>query len=842
MHEVFIKYNPYKLETEIKINGNLIAKDSELYPLTNGRRMQEWIVDFPANLRNMFNTREFKITFRGMALDYDDVKEAFDDAKYEGILSKVDVNWVKTRDNDEIKNRVTEIFDALYNGEVAELKDECLKKQFDKINDAVFPVNVVATMSSGKSTLINALLGHKLMPYQNVACTAKITEITDNDADYFEGEAFDKDGKRVSKRIEQLKYEDMEKFNNQEEVFKIKIDGDIPFIDARTDILRLVDTPGPNNSLNQAHKEITYKALNSDSNNIILYVLNAGAIGINDDASLLDYVAEQMRKGSKEIRDRFIFVINKMDEIDPDTDNIEETIKEAKDYLSEHGISNPQIFPCSALVAFNLRTELKNVDISNLSPQEKKKLSVSAKMTKNIIKDVLLPYEEMHLEKYTTLSPSAQSEIEVRLQIAEEEGDEKEQALIHSGIVSIEAAIIAYVKKYAKTRKVRDLVESFQATLNSSTVFAKLQNAIQSDSKVAEEFAKKAAAIEAKIKKGEDSQVFKKKIEAFDPMEKIDVELQQLRFDTQSRIESVFKYSGKVINDRNQAQMLVKQFVSMASDQMAALGANIESTVNRDVIEAGEKIINEYRAKLEGFDENSSLGNIDFKTADLVQGELKKMRDSIKEWKKDNFSDVIIGDIADSKYETKTYHVKVGTEPERRIKEYTEVKIGEKKVILGYHEEFDHWEKISKWYNPLTWGKRKAIYKTVTDYGTEDVFKTVPVYETVMRDIFEMRKETIEKFSMKTQDLSVKLLSPYMLSVDRGIEASKRTAEEQIEKMKNGFISSFDKVDDIIARKYDELISCTDSQNKKNEEIEENRRILQWLEVNKQELDKALDM
>lgn len=36
----------------------------------------------------------------------------------------------------------------------------------------IFPMVVVATMSSGKSTLINALLGKEILPSSNRACTA----------------------------------------------------------------------------------------------------------------------------------------------------------------------------------------------------------------------------------------------------------------------------------------------------------------------------------------------------------------------------------------------------------------------------------------------------------------------------------------------------------------------------------------------------------------------------------------------------------------------------------------------------------------------------------------------
>ena len=45
----------------------------------------------------------------------------------------------------------------------------------------IFPMVVMATMSSGKSTLINALLGRQILPSRNEACTAKMYSILDDD-------------------------------------------------------------------------------------------------------------------------------------------------------------------------------------------------------------------------------------------------------------------------------------------------------------------------------------------------------------------------------------------------------------------------------------------------------------------------------------------------------------------------------------------------------------------------------------------------------------------------------------------------------------------------------------
>ena len=120
-------------------------------------------------------------------------------------------------------------------------------------------------MSSGKSTLINALLGKKLMPSKNEACTATITEILDNDMETFAAVVHDEDDV-VIQNISELTYEIMSELNDNENVHRISATGNIPFLDAKSTALMLVDTPGPNNSQNQAHKNTTFKAINNDSN------------------------------------------------------------------------------------------------------------------------------------------------------------------------------------------------------------------------------------------------------------------------------------------------------------------------------------------------------------------------------------------------------------------------------------------------------------------------------------------------------------------------------------------------------------------------------------------------
>ena len=65
-------------------------------------------------------------------------------------------------------------------------KDNMISRDFFpdgiKINEKrIFPMAVIATMSSGKSTLINALLGKEILPNSNAACTALNYSILDDD-------------------------------------------------------------------------------------------------------------------------------------------------------------------------------------------------------------------------------------------------------------------------------------------------------------------------------------------------------------------------------------------------------------------------------------------------------------------------------------------------------------------------------------------------------------------------------------------------------------------------------------------------------------------------------------
>lgn len=211
----------------------------------------------------------------------------------------------------------------------------------------LFPMLVIATMSSGKSTLINALLGQQILPSQNKACTSKMYSILDDDTNsnpkiYITT----KDGVTIEKVTELEK--ELENANNDENVSDIFIQGHVKGVLNTDRALLVVDTPGPNNARDLSHGKTMEMILNKVNGGLILYVINATQIAINDDKYLLNSLKKYMLSHQNL---KLLFVVNKIDQIDEEQESIEEIMKIAKSYLNLNGFENANIIPVSALAA-----------------------------------------------------------------------------------------------------------------------------------------------------------------------------------------------------------------------------------------------------------------------------------------------------------------------------------------------------------------------------------------------------------------------------------------------------------------------------------------------------------
>ncbi|WP_020005354.1 dynamin family protein [Brachyspira innocens] len=448
MKEIYIEYNPFTLELIVKEDGEKFDTESKIYEYINSRkRLQFWldklIIILYENINDTFN-----ITFKGTILDYEDLQ-----------LEVEHFNKVNNTNITLVHEQVRSVYDRLkelkylfsYMIDTApfeELKEEKIIEQFNEDIGKEFELAVVATMSSGKSTLLNAFLGRELMPSKNQACTATIVRI--RDVDGMEGASaicLDDKENVVINEVTDITVENMKEFNDNEKVSYIDIKTDIPFVSSHNFDVVLIDTPGPNNSRDERHKEKTYKVIN-ESNALVLYVLNATQLSTNDDNLLLSSVLRAMEKAGKQAKDRFLFVVNKIDAFDLEAgDSIEKVREDVISYLKSHGIVNPNIYLVSAQTALITKLKKKN-----------DKLSIKQEGDFEIIKSLFEEFDELHLSKYASLSNRGHDKINEMLKHAE---DELDTLLVHSGVPAVEIAINDYLEKYVITEKIRKGVNIF---------------------------------------------------------------------------------------------------------------------------------------------------------------------------------------------------------------------------------------------------------------------------------------------------------------------------------------------------------------------------------------------
>lgn len=606
MREIFIKYNPYRLETSITIDGAAPKQNSRLN--FGDRRLQEWIEELPEILFEECSSRDFKITFHGTILDYEDVEAMTREAKKNGL--NIELEHIPAKEVSDKEAAIDEIFDEIQAGPFDELKQPDVVKAFNMAKSSDFEVNVVATMSAGKSTLINALLRQKLMPAKQEACTATITEIKDNDADHFMAKVYDTNGNLIQTHPE-LSFEIMDSLNSNPEVSKIHVEGNIPFVTSEDVSLVLVDTPGPNNSRDPEHKAATYRMLSESSKTVVLYILNATQLAVNDDYNLLSHVADSMKVGGKQSRDRFIFVVNKLDDFKKGEDSIEAAITKVRDYLRDNGIENANIYPASALTALNIRTILAESDDDDDDEVYEAKGKVR-KFNRN---------PEMYFETLAPLTPSVRGEIETRLANARSSHDTYEEALIHCGIVPIEMAIKMYVQKYAKTAKIKNIVDTFSKRLESAKSFETTKQEITENQDKQKEILANIEVIKKKLASGEDAKRFKSRIEQIN----YDSEIRKMANDVimvaQKKITEQLSSSDTKISKR-EAEELCRQFARFADNLQAEVQVKLEELIGNHVHKSATDLLEEYRKKISELAQDVNVGNVSIDPFELMAGDI----------------------------------------------------------------------------------------------------------------------------------------------------------------------------------------------------------------------------
>ena len=635
MKQVFIKYNPYKLETEIQIDGETLAQNSVLGERSaDGARLQEWVEELPAILIEEYNDTAFDITFHGTVPDYEDLTAAFEAARNSGTITDGSLKHKPAKETTDKERLIDEVFDEIQKGPFKELQDAEIKSAFEHAKSRNFELCVVATMSSGKSTLINAMLGTKLMPSKQEACTAIITriqDVSDSSDTPFTAQAYDKEG-NLRESHKKLEYKTMERLNADESISEIKVFGNIPFVTSENVSLIMIDTPGPNNSRDPRHQKVQSELLNKSSKALILYIMT-GEFGTDDDNALIRRVAESMAVGGKQSKDRFIFVVNKLDDRKKEDGETRQTLSRVRSYLETHGIKKPNLFPAGALPALWIR-QFQKKELT-----EEKDEDEFLDMETKIKKFNRNSNGNMHFEAYASLPPSIRGEIEKKLETVRENwsgptNENPKEALIHTGIVSIEAAIRQYVEKYAKTAKIKNIVDTFMHKLDEAGCFEETKRELAENQEESDRIVAHLTAIRKNLDDIDAAKKFKENVDAaVKKIEKDSAEVCETivqKFQTRIR-ESIERLQGAKLS-LEEAEAEDERLKAVAKNLEPAFEVELDELIRDGLVKTSTALLEAYKEKLASLTGEIDVHGVNIDPLKLMGGSIAPKDFSIEKF------------------------------------------------------------------------------------------------------------------------------------------------------------------------------------------------------------------
>ncbi|MDU6340442.1 MAG: dynamin family protein [Clostridium sp.] len=534
-----MKYHPAKKEIIFKRFQN-----GKEVPIRNDSRLRYYM-----NLKGKFVLQDYGNNF------FDDIAKAFDGlkaidievittkmdffdfmqmAEYYNETNKVKINptlLIELPDMNEtfkevikygeqatviLKNHRQKIFDIPLDNERVKKSAESFARQIDEeiknIRDKIdsFTDNTVnlcftGVYSSGKSALINAILGYKILPENINSETAKMLKISSP-----------KNGENVKIKFDiNSEYSELE-WNEEEECFefsngpsesairteiqkllnsikdnKLKIHAQINSIlsklNSKIEISSVIkvlfpialdsekvqftfyDTPGTDSNYNE-HKLVLLEALEEQRQSILIFVVKPDALEGSGNNALLNYLKVAEDKNSKTTIDigRSLFVINKADG-QPADERVKlqhQEIKNKSDNDFSIKLADKKLFFTSALYAYAAKAVANGIET-----KQDIALFNSGKWT--------LSNEDYPMGYCYRQNRSATSEFATKKMIqdcedalaeAQKRDDAAEILNICSGLYALETEILQYGEKFASAVKAFAIIDSV------NKVLAKLSN------------------------------------------------------------------------------------------------------------------------------------------------------------------------------------------------------------------------------------------------------------------------------------------------------------------------------------------------------------------------------
>lgn len=371
--------------------------------------------------------------------------------------------------------------------------------KIESLNDNAVSLCFTGVYSAGKSTLINALLGYKILPEKITSETAKMFRISSPKPGENVAIAFEIDGayselewngvtssfeftqgpqRNETKNIIQSEVYrvSQEKCRQHEQICAIltmlngmmNVSADIRIhfpvaLDSASVQYIIYDTPGTDSNYAE-HQTVLMDALSEQKQSILIFVAAPNKTEGSGNNALLKYLKEAEEKNSKTSIDigRSLFVINWSDCIDSDArrDLQHEEIKYKDDDSFSIRLADKKLFFISAKFGYAARSVRNNIASEKDQSEFNKGL--------NNMTDKFGGY--CYRENRCAMSEFATNRMNERCEEALQEAIERKDDIsvleVTSGLYALESEILQYGEKYASAVKASAIIDSVDSALS----------------------------------------------------------------------------------------------------------------------------------------------------------------------------------------------------------------------------------------------------------------------------------------------------------------------------------------------------------------------------------------
>ena len=199
MKTIEISYDPYKMDTRMLIDGVDVCKTDSNAKLKefieNKTPLQTWVEPIPyLDWQGFVNETsdpecndEVEVNFSGRKIDFDDLKRAIanqNEERPEDVSVIYHFQHRKILDDKVLSQKIEEVVKEIQSNRFQELVDQRtsdgLKEKYEKLDENYriakkreFDIVFAGVYSSGKSTFLNTLMRHDILPTSGSTCTSK---------------------------------------------------------------------------------------------------------------------------------------------------------------------------------------------------------------------------------------------------------------------------------------------------------------------------------------------------------------------------------------------------------------------------------------------------------------------------------------------------------------------------------------------------------------------------------------------------------------------------------------------------------------------------------------------